>query len=570
MKSEWMSALALVAFCAPSLGAHFDDNYKAYGGDLNSDGFTDVYVKHEARVVFIPLDDGLGIPIVLSETKDRVDDVLLQNNGDGSFTRIPASQLSASERGVVSSWRTKVGSLKTGDFNHDGAYDAYLDLPQANFTGQVNDVVLYSPVGAGAPTAHAKVDAGFREFFDQIDKWVKDPNFFDQNAPVVTQAITVTDLMWLPEWCATSAWVAANGPLENLPPIQTIVRNTLNDIYDHSTEFLAYCASTGRDVIHYDYVSVQYQIPVGSKDYSVFNQGALGLAQGALKSAIDAGGIVSGSANAKIIADVLEGVLHTTIFRGALRSPSVIHPDEQETADSVDEFRRLRWMLDQFELSAYLSEAGSPGGPGGVPVLMTFDDGPAPTSALVGITTALGVANIKADFYMQGNEVPSNAAQTSALLPLGHKVQNHSWSHPGGEGTIPLPQQTQAQVNAEIGQTQNAIIAATGVAPKRFRAPYGIGGVTGKVNPKIQAAADMYGLTVVYWHVDTRDWANNQQGLNAEVIAASVERAKSRAKRSNGTPINILMHVQDRTARGLPLFIKALRDAGFSFADPPP
>jgi hypothetical protein len=78
MKSRWISALALVAFCAPSLGAHFDDNYKAYGGDLNGDGLTDVYIKHEARIVFIPFDDGLGIPIVLSETRDLVDEVVLR------------------------------------------------------------------------------------------------------------------------------------------------------------------------------------------------------------------------------------------------------------------------------------------------------------------------------------------------------------------------------------------------------------------------------------------------------------------------------------------------------------
>jgi hypothetical protein len=213
MKSRLISALALVAFCAPSLGAHFDDNYKAYGGDLNGDGLTDVYVKQEARVVFIPFDDGPGIPTVLSETKDLVDEVVLRNNGDGSFSQIAASQLSLSDRALVSSWRTKAGSLKIGDFNHDGAYDAYLDLPQANFIGQVNDVVLFSPLGAGAPTAQTKVDSGFRDFFDQIDRWVKNPNFFAENAPVVTQGTTVTGLMWLPEWCASSAWVAQNGPL---------------------------------------------------------------------------------------------------------------------------------------------------------------------------------------------------------------------------------------------------------------------------------------------------------------------------------------------------------------------
>jgi peptidoglycan-N-acetylglucosamine deacetylase len=573
MKSRLVSALALVAFCAPSLGAHFDDNYKAYGGDLNSDGLTDVYVKHEARIVFIPLDD-LAIPIVLSETKDLVDEVVLQNNGDGSFTQIAASQLSPSDRGVVSTWRTKVGSLKTGDFNRDGTYDAYLDLPQASFIGQVvNDVVLYSPLGAGTPIAQAKVDSDFREFFDQIDRWVKNPNYFADNAPTVTQVITVTDLVWLAEWCASSAWVAQNGPLENLPPIATIVGDTLEDIYQDNQSFALWCLNTGRDVIHYDYVSVQYQIPVGSKNYSVFNQAALGLARGALKDAIDAGAIVAGSSNAKIIADVIEGVLRTTIFRGGLRSPSVVSEDEQELDDRVNEFRRLRWILENLQLLAYLAEQGSPddAGSGGTPVLLTFDDGPAPTSTLLGITAILTAQNIKVDFYVIGEEVQANPAQTAALIPLGHKVQNHTWSHPGLGGTIPLPQQTQAGVNGEIGQAQSAIIAATGVAPKRFRAPYGFGGVTGRVDPKIQAAANQHGLTVVYWDVDTGDTQNKKQGLNGRTIPASVLAAKALAKRAtNARPVNILMHVQPSTAKGLPLFIEALKKAGFSFVDPPP
>ena len=46
--------------------------------------------------------------------------IVLQNNGDGSFSQIAASQLSPSDLSLVSTWRTKVGSLKIGDFNHDG------------------------------------------------------------------------------------------------------------------------------------------------------------------------------------------------------------------------------------------------------------------------------------------------------------------------------------------------------------------------------------------------------------------------------------------------------------------
>jgi len=137
--------------------------------------------------------------------------------------------------------------------------------------------------------------------------------------------------------------------------------------------------------------------------------------------------------------------------------------------------------------------------------------------------------------------------------------------------TTPLPQQTQAGVNSEITQAQNAIIAATGIAPKRFRAPYGFGGVTGRVDPKIQAAANQHGLTVVYWDVDTQDTQKNGQGLNGRTIPASVLAAKALARRAtNARPVNILMHVLPATAKGLPVFVAALKKAGFTFVDPPP
>lgn len=220
----------------------------------------------------------------------------------------------------------------------------------------------------------------------------------------------------------------------------------------------------------------------------------------------------------------------------------------------------------------YLSEEGSPDDGAGqfsIPVLLTFDDGPRPTSAQSEIVAALAIEGVRADFYVIGQEVQASPTETAALIPLGHKVQNHSMSHPGQKPTTPLDRQTQAQVNAEIGNAQNAIVAATNVSPTRFRAPYGIGGSWGNVDPEIQAAADMYDLDVIFWDVDTEDWKDDQ-GLNERNIPASVLEAKAFATtRTTASRVNVLMHNQSSTAAGLIPFIEALELAGFSFADPP-
>ncbi|WP_231648669.1 polysaccharide deacetylase family protein, partial [Saccharothrix sp. NRRL B-16348] len=126
-------------------------------------------------------------------------------------------------------------------------------------------------------------------------------------------------------------------------------------------------------------------------------------------------------------------------------------------------------------------------------VALTYDDGP-----IAGTTTtllnALRSAGLRATFFNQGNKVTSNQALTRSQREAGMWVENHSWSHPH------MTQLSQAQMQSEISQTQQAIQSATGVAPKLFRPPYG------ETNATLKSVEAQYGLTEVLWNVDSQDW----------------------------------------------------------------
>ncbi|MEO1248080.1 MAG: polysaccharide deacetylase family protein [Pseudomonadota bacterium] len=551
---------------SPVLG--FDGDYSAVGGDLDGDGDTDVFVIYTG-----------SSPLPAENTAQTV----LINNGNGSFALQPYASLTGGQKAIVDSWQTVVGSPKLGDFNEDGAYDIYLDLPAANFSMPVDDVLIFADPQSQDPATHTQVDTEFVEFFHQLDAWVQNPNYFEDNAPTTTESLPVTTgTGWY--YFATSQSGLNSAELacvlEHGFGNCTYYIGYLADVFSPADCLLLAadgipCNRFGAHVFGFSLTTVFVDVVV--PDYSGFNQDALALAKGALQNAIDLDGIVSGSADGIEIANIIEAILGIEIYHGVFSSSSANVPHEEDFNEDINQFERLRWLIDYCLLILeYLSEEGSPddgGSPMPVPILLTFDDGPHPTSVLSAIVAALAVEGVLADFYVIGQEVAVYQSETAALITSGHKVQNHTWSHPGEKGTTTLIEMTQAQVNQEIGDAQAAIIDATDVAPTRFRAPYGIGGYWNNVDPKVQAAADMYSLDVIHWDVDPRDWEENKdeeaQGLNERNIPKSVLLARAFAVRPGISRVNVLLHVTPNTALGLVPFIEALELAGFSFATPP-
>ncbi|MCI5138912.1 MAG: hypothetical protein D3922_10980, partial [Candidatus Electrothrix sp. AR1] len=104
-----------------------------------------------------------------------------------------------------------------------------------------------------------------------------------------------------------------------------------------------------------------------------------------------------------------------------------------------------------------------PAGGTGKAVLLSFDDGPAPTGPLHSILDTLDRYNIKAEFYVLGQEVDSYPAAVKEIAERGHRVQNHSYTHPNLAGL------SKATVRKELERTQESIRKAAGVTPTKIR-----------------------------------------------------------------------------------------------------
>src|SRR5688572_23734461 len=105
--------LALFASATAS-AVGFDDRYTVRTGDLNNDGRTDLYLKHNPRMAMIPLDD-LIVPIPLP---GDVGEFVLQQNAAGNFDLV--STLGQAANDAIKQWAVQTAiEIVLKDFNVD-------------------------------------------------------------------------------------------------------------------------------------------------------------------------------------------------------------------------------------------------------------------------------------------------------------------------------------------------------------------------------------------------------------------------------------------------------------------
>jgi peptidoglycan-N-acetylglucosamine deacetylase len=143
-------------------------------------------------------------------------------------------------------------------------------------------------------------------------------------------------------------------------------------------------------------------------------------------------------------------------------------------------------------------------------IAMTFDDGPssANTPRLLDI---LKQRNIKATFFLIGQNVASNPDIVRRILADGHEIGNHSWTHPQ------LSKLPDDRVTAEITKTQDAIKDASGFTPTILRPPYGA--ITARQREWIESK---FGLSIILWSVDPFDWKRPGASVITQRILSQV------------------------------------------------
>ena len=198
-------------------------------------------------------------------------------------------------------------------------------------------------------------------------------------------------------------------------------------------------------------------------------------------------------------------------------------------------------------------------------IAFTFDDGPDPiwTPKILDILKA---ENVKATFFVLGENGQENPALLKRIVDEGHTIGNHSFTHPN-LGEVP-----DRVTDLELNATQRLIESVTGRSTRLFRAPY-----FGDAEPRTPdevgptVIAQNLGYISVGLHIDPDDWKlTNDDGTPHtadQMINEVLEQAQITDPEERGSVV--LMHDSggDRSAtvEALPKLIHELRSRGYEF-----
>ena len=151
---------------------------------------------------------------------------------------------------------------------------------------------------------------------------------------------------------------------------------------------------------------------------------------------------------------------------------------------------------------------------------------------------------VPATFFLVGAWVDKYPESVKEIADAGHRVQNHSNTHPY------MTQLSKVKMTDELTSCNEKIKAITGVSPTLFRPPYG------DYDDAVIEAVEGLNMYAVQWSVDSLDW---QDTATAESI---YKRVTSKVK--NGS-IVLFHNDADHTPEALPNILKTLKDDGYEF-----
>lgn len=188
----------------------------------------------------------------------------------------------------------------------------------------------------------------------------------------------------------------------------------------------------------------------------------------------------------------------------------------------------------------------------GAVVALTFDAG-ANSAGLPGILQTLAAAGVRGTFFLTGNWAAANPAGVAAIVAGGHRVGNHSMTHPGFTGLA------DAAIGDQLSGAEQAIRAAGGDPRPLFRFPFG------ERDARTITTVNAYGYLPVRWTVDTLGWKGSSGGITAQVVA---DRVLAGLRPGEIVLMHIGSNPNDGTtldADALPGMIERIRAAGYGF-----
>ncbi|MGI9036058.1 MAG: polysaccharide deacetylase family protein [Pyrinomonadaceae bacterium] len=198
-------------------------------------------------------------------------------------------------------------------------------------------------------------------------------------------------------------------------------------------------------------------------------------------------------------------------------------------------------------------------------IVLTFDDGPDPvwTPQILDI---LKRENVKATFFIVGENGQANPELVKRIVDEGHEIGNHSFTHPN-LGDVPSK-----VVDLELSATQRLIESLTGRSTRLFRAPY-FGDAEPKTPDEVEptAQAQRLGYISVGLHIDPDDWKlTDDKGVKRtadDLVNETLQKAAIRTPEERGEIVLLHDGGGDRSAtvEALPQIIEKLRAQGYEF-----
>jgi len=194
------------------------------------------------------------------------------------------------------------------------------------------------------------------------------------------------------------------------------------------------------------------------------------------------------------------------------------------------------------------------GQPKGKQVVLTFDDGPDPkyTPEILDI---LKQFDVKADFFIVGENAEEYPDIIKRMYSEGHEVGNHTFTHPNIAYTSPL------RTKLELNTTQRLIQEITGHSTVLFRPPYEADAepyLASEILPILRAQKMNY--IMVGEKVDPEDWTQPATNELVKRVLTPIY---------NGEGNVILLHDaggdRTHTVEALPMIIKDLKEHGYRF-----
>ena len=181
-------------------------------------------------------------------------------------------------------------------------------------------------------------------------------------------------------------------------------------------------------------------------------------------------------------------------------------------------------------------------------VSLTFDDGPE-SELTPQILDILDEYNIRATFFVIGQNAARNMDVLKDIHARGHEIGNHSWSHKY------MPKISKRSKESEILKTEELLIDVFGEHTPIFRPPYGA------VKTQDKQLIDSLGYKIVNWSVDTRDWAGTSGDQMMKYVKQQLKPGGIILMHNSGNTKAV-----KNTVDTLPIMIDWLIEQGYEFA----